>query len=91
MEFLSEYGLFLAEALTVVIAILMVAVGLLALGQRGQRAAAGHIEINKLNDRYSDYKDAMQHALLNDREWKKQRKAEKKKHKSQPSVTAKQK
>ncbi len=83
MEFLSEYGLFLAEALTIVVAILVVAVGLLALGQRGQRGSQGHIEITKLNDRYRGFREAMQHALLNDKEFKKQRKADKKKHKEE--------
>ncbi len=83
MEFLSEYGLFLAKALTIVVAILVVAVGLLALGQRGQRASPGHIEITKLNERYREFRDTMQHALLNDKDFKKQRKADKKKHKEE--------
>ncbi len=83
MEFLSEYGLFLAEVLTVVLAILVVAVGLLALGQRGTRAGAGHIEVNKLNDRYDDFKDTLQHALLNEKDFKKLRKTDKKKHKEE--------
>ncbi len=83
MEFLSEYGLFLAKSLTVVIAILVVAVGMLALGQRGQRPQPGHIEINKLNDRYRDFRDVMQHALLNDKDFKKQHKADKKKRKEE--------
>lgn len=87
MEFLSEYGLFLAEALTVVVAILVVAIGLMALGQKGQRGAPGHIEVSKLNDRYNDFKDAMQHVLLNDKDFKKQRKAEKKKHKEEEKAS----
>jgi serine protease SohB len=87
LEFLSEYGLFLAEALTVVVAILVVAIGLMALGQKGHRGAPGHIEVSKLNDRYNDFKDAMQHALLNDKDFKKQRKAEKKKHKEEEKAS----
>jgi serine protease SohB len=87
LEFLSEYGLFLAEALTVVVAILVVAIGLMALGQKGQRGAPGHIEVSKLNERYGDFKDAMQHALLNDKDFKKQRKAEKKRHKEEQKAS----
>ncbi len=83
MEFLSEYGLFLAEAVTIVVAILVVAVGLFALGQRGHRSSPGHIEITKLNERYSEFRETMQHALLNDKEFKKQHKADKKKHKEE--------
>lgn len=83
MDFLSEYGLFLAEALTVVVAILVVAVGLLALGQRGRQHDEGHIEVTRLNDRYRDFRQTMQQALLNDREYKKTRKEEKSRRKAE--------
>ena len=83
MSFLQEYGLFLAEATTVVVAILLVAAGLFALGQRGRTHDEGHIEIKKLNDRYRDYRHAMQRALLDEREFKREGKEERKREKSE--------
>ena len=84
MEFLSEYGLFLAEVVTVIFAVLLVVVLVMALGQRGrQQLTRGHIEINKLNDRYDDFKETIQHELLSERDFKKARKDEKKRRKQE--------
>jgi serine protease SohB len=80
LEFLSEYGLFLAKALTVIV-VLVIAVILMGLGSRGRHAEKGHIEVAKLNDRYRDFRDIMQQALLNDRELKRAHKEEKKRKK----------
>ena len=88
MNLLYEYGLFLAEAATVVVAILLVAAGLFALGQRGRQSDSGHIEIRKLNDQYRDFRHNMQRVLLEegelkrlDKEERKAKKAEKKSRK----------
>ncbi len=79
MEFLAEYGLFLAKALTVVIAIGMIAVMIVAAGSRGRGGQhPGCIEIQKLNDRYQDFREVMQHSLMSPKERKKAEKAEKK-------------
>ncbi len=84
MEFLSEYGLFLAQALTIVVAVLVVAIGLFAIGQRGrQHMDQGHIEIYKLNDRYHQFREAMQRALLTEKDYKREHKAEKKRRKEE--------
>lgn len=83
MDFLSEYGLFLAEAVTVVVVVLVIAVALLAMGQRGRQADAGHIEITRLNDRYRAFREAMHEALLTDKEFKKHRKEEKQRRKEE--------
>ena len=52
MEFIFEYGLFLVQAVTIVAAILIVAVGLVALGVKQKPEHEGHIEIAHLNDKY---------------------------------------
>lgn len=78
MEFLYEYGLFLAQAATLVVAILLVAGGLFALGHRQRGEPEGHIEIRKLNDRYEDYRDTMRHEILGEDELKQLHKQEKK-------------
>ena len=83
MEFLSEYGLFLAEAATVLVFVLVIAVALMSMGQRGRQQDEGHIEVTKLNDRYRGFREAMQEALLTDREFKKNRKAEKQRRKEE--------
>ena len=81
MEFLSEYGLFLAESVTIVIAILLVVGFVVAMGQRHRGPEEGHLEIRKLNDRYEGYHEAMHHAVLSEDDFKKEQKKEKKRHK----------
>ncbi len=50
MEFINDYGLFLAKTVTLLVALAAV-VGLVAgIGQRGRRDSRGHLEIRKLND-----------------------------------------
>ena len=60
MEFLHEYGLFLAQAVTLVAAILILVAGLISIGQR-QRAVQheGHIEVRSLNEKYSHFGDTV--------------------------------
>jgi serine protease SohB len=90
LEYLYEYGLFLAQAFTVVLAILLIAGGLLTLGQRQRtESIEGHIEIRKLNDRYKAYGDAMQHAVMDAALYKKERKARKKKEKKAAKAAGK--
>ena len=57
MEYIYEYGLFLAQAVTLVAAILILAAGLVSLGQR-QKAEQheGHIEIRDLERKVSQYR-----------------------------------
>jgi serine protease SohB len=78
-EFLFQYGLFFAKALTWIAAIVIVAVvlGNLLQGLRGH--AADHLEVRNLNQRFRELADSVNHALLTAAEWKqalKRRKAE---------------
>jgi len=63
LEYLYEYGLFLAQALTFVVAALLLVAGVVALGQRHKARAEGHIEIRKVNEKYRDIADAMRAAM----------------------------
>ena len=54
MEFLSEYGLFLAKTVTFVIAFAAIVVVIVSAGSKGQGAGKGLIEITKLNEKYDD-------------------------------------
>jgi serine protease SohB len=86
LEFVYEYGLFLAQAVTLVAAILVVVGGLVAMGQK-QKADQheGHIEIRNLNEKYKMIGDSIQGVVADadvlKAEKKAQRKVEKRKAK----------
>lgn len=83
MEFLTDYGLFLAKTVTVVIA-LAVVLGLLASVSGWQKKQPkGHIEVTCLNDNLKKMTNELRQLLLPPDELKKQRKAEKKEEKKQ--------
>ncbi|MGJ8687855.1 MAG: protease SohB, partial [Spongiibacteraceae bacterium] len=90
MEFLLEYGLFLAKALTLVVAILFVVSAVAALGQRGRPEGAGHIAITPLHERIEDWAEALNEEMLEESELKALRKEKKrlakqeKKHPPEP-------
>ena len=46
MEFLTEYGLFLAKTVTIVVAIGVIAGVVFSAGQRHKKTDKGHIEVN---------------------------------------------
>jgi serine protease SohB len=79
LEYIYEYGLFLAQAVTFVAAILILVAGLFAVGQR-QRAEQheGHIEIRNLNEKYKHIGETLR-SVVEDPEAFKQRKKEEKK------------
>lgn len=89
MEFLSEYGLFLAQAITVVVAIGAVIILIAAAGQRQKAESEGHLELRKLNDRYRDLRDAIREATLEPAQRKEHRKVEKKREKREAKEKAK--
>lgn len=90
MEYIYEYGLFLAKAVTFVAAILILVTGLLALGQR-QRSEQheGHIEIKNLNDRYKHIGETIRHMVSDGETLKLARKAEKKAEKAEAKAAKK--
>ncbi len=78
MEFLSEYGLFLAKAVTIVVALVVVIGAATALGGRHRREHEGHIEITQLNDRYNEWENALKDVVLDEKTQKAAKKEEKK-------------
>lgn len=78
MEFLSDYGLFLAKTITFVIAIGAIIVLMVSAGMKGQGAEKGLIEVKKLNDKFNDVLDTIKAAVI-DEETRKQQQKEKKK------------
>jgi serine protease SohB len=89
LEFLAQYGLFLAQAVTIVVAILVVVGGLLALGQRQKSEKDGHIEVRHLNERYRRMGDTIRHAVLDKSALKVLGKAEKKAEKDKARAAKK--
>ncbi|AQA18931.1 protease SohB [Halioglobus japonicus] len=79
MEFLFEFGLFLAQAVTLVAAILILVAGMVSIGQR-QRSELqeGHIEIRNLNEKYKLIGSAIRETVESEDAFKDQRKEEKK-------------
>lgn len=59
MEFFHEVGVFLAEAVILVIAIIAVVVVIASASQRRRGAEEGYIEVRRLNDRYEAFHDAV--------------------------------
>lgn len=74
-QFFFAYGLFLAKALTVVVAV--GAVALLVVGLSRRSHAEAHLEVRKLNDRFRQLALALKRAALPRSEWKRLAKAEK--------------
>ncbi|MSR10014.1 MAG: protease SohB [Gammaproteobacteria bacterium] len=79
VQFLLDYGLFLAKAVTVVAAV--AAIVALSVGLSRKGPAAGGLRIEKLNDKYRDLRQQLRHALLSKAERKKELKQEKKQRK----------
>ena len=78
MEFIYEYGLFLAQAVTFVAAVLILVAGLVSLGHR-QRVDQheGHIEIRDLNEKYRHIGEAIHDVIDDHKIVKEQKKAAK--------------
>ena len=79
MEFLSEYGLFLAKTATLVIAILVVVGGIVMLLRRGDGPAEsrGRLEVRHLNETYDTMALTLKGATLSKKAFKQYQKAEK--------------
>lgn len=80
MDFIAYYGLFLAKAITVVIAIAAVAVIITNLAMR-KRGQSGQLKLTHLGERYQEMKDNVMLAKMKHADQKIWHKAQKKKEK----------
>jgi serine protease SohB len=85
-EFVFEYALFLAKAVTLVAAI--GAVTLIVVGLTRKGAAPGALTVEKLNDRYRDLAGTLRRAMLTKSEWRKEFKKESKERKAREKDAA---
>lgn len=83
MEFLAEYGMFLAKTVTFIVAVGIIIGLLVSVSARGKRTDKGHIEVNKLNEKFEEMRDILRDAMLDPEEYKLQEKAEKKRLKEE--------
>lgn len=70
MEFLSNYGLFLLEALTIVVALLITVAGIIALSHKDKPK----LKIVALNEKYQETKQRLQKKMLDKKSLKKLKK-----------------
>jgi len=83
LEFLTEYGLFLAKAVTVVVSIALI-VGIITSASKSQKISEkGHIELTKLNDTLSDMSDTVKDAILDEETLKAEHKQKQKDEKAE--------
>ena len=90
MEFLTEYGLFLAKTATFVIAILIIIGAIGGLIMRQKLAQDDNIEVKKLNTHYENMASSLKSVMLSKHDFKQEQKAEKKKLKQENKKSNKQ-
>lgn len=81
VQFLLDYGLFLAKALTVVVAVVAIITFSVSMTRKG--AHEGELTVEKLNDKYRDLRLQLGQALLGKAERKRKLKDEKKQRKAE--------
>lgn len=77
MELLSEYGLFLAKIVTVVVAIAVIVMLIVNAAQRKRQR--GELRVTNLSEQYKEMKDDLATALMDGHQQKLWHKAQKKK------------
>ena len=92
MEFIYEYGIFLAQAVTLVAAVVILVSAVVAIGAR-QRADQneGYIEVRKRNEKYQQYGEIIREVIEEPHTLKEQKKAEKKLEKAKAKAAKKRK
>lgn len=88
MHFLSQYGLFLLQTVTLLAAILIGFAGIMALRQR-KKTSEATINITKLNEEYDEMKSSLQSEVLDKKAFKQYKKALKKSEAAKDKKTKK--
>jgi serine protease SohB len=78
LEFLSQYGLFLAKAITMVVGLLVVIGTIAGLSSKIRKSARGELEVHRLNEDFEHMGNTLQVAMLNPAEQKQLAKEQKK-------------
>jgi serine protease SohB len=84
LEYLIEYGLFLAKTATLVVAVIAVLSALVSLRSQGRRHVhKATIHVTHLNEEYEELRDSVKQVVLDRHSWKLLQKLDKKRHKSE--------
>jgi serine protease SohB len=83
MDFLSQYALFLAKTVTVVLGVLVTVGGSIALAARGRSRAKDRIQVTRLNLQYEEAEATLQASMLPKKALHRVQKARKRRHKEQ--------
>ncbi len=78
MQFLFDWGLFLLDAVTIVVAILILVAGISAIAAKNKGKHKGRLIIKKINQHFNDTIDIMNHEILDKTELKLRKKQLKK-------------
>ncbi|MBW7469952.1 protease SohB [Marinobacter sp. M216] len=84
MEFLTEYGLFLAKVVTFAVAAIVVVAVIISAAHkdRDDHGGEGELKIRKLNEKYTRLRESIQARLMSDSERKAYEKSQKKEQKA---------
>lgn len=80
MEFISHFGMFLLQTVTLVVAILILVAGIVTIASKGKEKEK--IKIKKLNEKYQDLNDKLNEEILSKKEYKSLMKQHKKEEKA---------
>lgn len=89
LNFLSNYGLFLLKAITIVISVLLIVMGIVAAIAKNKIKPKEKISVDKLNDKFDEMKSAIEQATSDKEALKKLKKEKKKSKKELKKSTAK--
>jgi len=89
LEFLLEYGLFLAKTVTLLLSILVIIIVMVGVGQKNKQTDKGHIEVKSINDAVDNITHSLKQMVLNPEMRKIELKSEKKKLKEEQKTRKK--
>ena len=81
MEFLSNYGLFLAKTLTFVFAVMFVLAGVISIRQRQKNGDRGSLKVTDLHERFDDNRQQLEQHILPAKQFQAERKKREKERK----------
>ncbi|MBT8147799.1 MAG: protease SohB [Gammaproteobacteria bacterium] len=88
MEYLIEYGMFLAKVATIVLALIIILGAVASAGNKQRKGAAkGHIKVTKLNEHIDEMLDSLKTAVLDKHSLKQEHKEKKKQHKQEEKAS----
>mgnify|MGYP005989038685 CR=1 FL=1 len=84
VDFLYDYGMFLAKAITIILTVFIVLIGFLVITSRNKKdSSQGDITLVSLNDGYEDMKSAIEEVVIDNEVYKQQLKTQLKKEKKE--------